>query len=117
MNSCAPIIRICRHLLPTGRRCLQPAVRHRSCCRHHLDAQARFHNMARARRRSLILRLRVPMNRHDVALNRIEVMRVISTEQRRLRHRPNDALGHGSHRRHLPRGGPSPPPPCPKPRF
>src|SRR5271165_1852850 len=79
MNSCAPIIPLCRHILPNGRRCLQPAVRRRACCRHHLDAQARLHNAARARRLASFARLCVPMNRHDVALNRIEVMRVINT--------------------------------------
>jgi hypothetical protein len=52
MNSCATILRICRHILPNGRRCQQPAVRRRACCRHHLEAQARLHNMARARRRT-----------------------------------------------------------------
>ncbi len=44
MNSCALIIPICRHILPNGRRCQQPAVRRRACCRHHLDAQARLRN-------------------------------------------------------------------------
>jgi len=78
MNSCATIIRICRHILPSGRRCLQPAVRERSCCRHHLDAQARLHNMARARRLTCVPRLRVPMNPRDLALNRAEVLRVVA---------------------------------------
>ena len=79
MNSCATIIRLCRHVLPTGRRCLQPAVRRRSCCRHHLDAQARLHNMARARRCSSFPRICVPMNRHDLARNHAEVRRVVDT--------------------------------------
>ena len=78
MNSCAAIIRICRHILPSGRRCQQPAVRSRACCRHHLDAQARLHNMARARRLTCIPRLRVPMNPRDLALNRAEVLRVVA---------------------------------------
>ena len=81
MNSCAPIIRICRHILPNGRRCQQPAVRRRACCRHHLDAQARLHNMARARRRSLILRLRVPETSRDLDWNKSEINRVLATER------------------------------------
>jgi hypothetical protein len=79
MHSCALIIPTCRHILPNGRRCLQPSVRRRRCCRHHLDAQARLHNMARARRLASFARLCVPTNLGDVALNRIEVMRVINT--------------------------------------
>ena len=81
MNSCAPIIRICRHILPNGRRCQQPAVRRRACCRHHLDAQARLHNMARARRRTLILRLRVPETSRDLGWNKAEINRVLATER------------------------------------
>ncbi len=81
MNSCAPIIRICRHILPDGRRCQQPAVLHRACCRHHLDAQARLHNMARARRRSIILRLRVPETSRDLDWNKSEINRVLATER------------------------------------
>src|SRR5271169_2416040 len=81
MNSCATILRICRHLLPSGRRCQQPAVRLRACCRHHLDAQARLHNMARARRRSLILRFRVPETARDLAWNKAEINRVLATER------------------------------------
>src|ERR1019366_9864996 len=81
MNSCASIIRICRHTLPNGRRCQQPAVRRRSCCRHHLDAQARLHNMARARRRTLILRLRVPETSRDLGWNKAEINRVLATER------------------------------------
>ena len=81
MNSCATILRICRHILPNGRRCQQPAVRRRACCRHHLDAQARLHNMARARRRTLILRFRVPETSRDLAWNKIEINRVLATER------------------------------------
>jgi hypothetical protein len=81
MHSCATIIPICRHILPTGRRCQQPAVRRRSCCRHHLDALARLHNMARARRRTLILRLRVPETSRDLAWNKTEINRVLATER------------------------------------
>jgi len=73
------IIRLCRHTFPDGHRCRGAAVRGRACCRHHLDAQARLHNMARARRLNCIPRLRVPMNRRDLALNRAEVLRVINT--------------------------------------
>jgi hypothetical protein len=81
MNSCALIIPICRHTLSDGHRCQQPAVRHRSCCRHHLDAQARFHNMARARRRTFILRLRVPETSRDLGWNKLELNRVLATER------------------------------------
>lgn len=81
MNSCATILRICRHTLPNGRRCQQPAVRRRVCCRHHLDAQVRLHNMARARRRSLILRLRVPDTFRDLDWNQTEINRVLATER------------------------------------
>ncbi len=72
MNSCALIIPTCRHVLPNGRRCQQPAVRRRACCRHHLDAQARLRNCARARRCTLVLRLRVPETSRDLAWNKIE---------------------------------------------
>ena len=81
MNSCATILRICRHILPNGRRCQQPAVGRRRCCRHHLDAQARLHNMARARRRTLILRFRVPETFRDLAWNKAEINRVLATER------------------------------------
>ena len=81
MNSCALIIPTCRHILPDGRRCQQPAVRDRTCCRHHLDAQARLHNMARARRRTLILRFRVPETLRDLSWNETEVNRVLATER------------------------------------
>jgi len=73
------IIRTCRHILPDGRRCRGAAVRQRACCRHHLNAQARLHNMARARRRTCIPRLRVPMTSRDLALNHAEVRRVLAT--------------------------------------
>ena len=78
MNS-QPIIRLCRHTFRNGRHCHGPAVRGRACCRHHLDARARLHNMARARRLFRIPRLRVPMNRRDLALNRAEVLRVVDS--------------------------------------
>ena len=79
MNLCAPIIPTCRHILPDGRRCQQPAVRRRSCCRHHLDAQERLHNMARARRRTLIPRLRVPETSRDLGWNKTEINRILAT--------------------------------------
>src|SRR5271165_5838987 len=75
------IIRTCRHILPNGRCCQQPAVRRRACCRHHLDSQARLHNMARARRRTLILRFRVPETFRDLAWNKAEINRVLATER------------------------------------
>src|SRR5450755_4272237 len=81
MNSCAPIIRTCRHILPDGRRCQQPAVRRRTCCRHHIDAQARLHNMARARRCAVILRFRVPETSRDLRWNEMEINRVLATER------------------------------------
>ena len=73
------IIRLCRHTLPDGRHCQGPAIRGRACCRHHLDARTRLHNMARARRLACIPRIRVPINRRDLALNRAEVRRVINS--------------------------------------
>jgi len=73
------IIRLCRHTFSDGRHCHGAAVRGRACCRHHLDARTRFHNMARARRLACIPRLRVPMTPRDLALNRAEVLRVIHT--------------------------------------
>ena len=73
------IIRLCRHTFADGHRCRGAAVRGRACCRHHLDAQARLHNMARARRRACIPRLCVPVTRRDLALNRAEILRVINT--------------------------------------
>src|ERR1017187_4029202 len=79
MGSQQLIIRICCHILPCGRHCRGAAVRARACCRHHLDARARLHNIARARRLASFARLCVPMNWRDVALNRAEVMRVINT--------------------------------------
>ena len=81
MNSCALIIPTCRHILPTGRRCQQPAVRRRACCRHHVDAQSRLHNMARARRRTLILCIRVPETLRDLSWNETEMNRVLATER------------------------------------
>ena len=78
MNSCATIIRICRHTFSDGRHCQGAAVRGRACCRHHLDARTRLHNMARARRLACIPRLCVPMSRRDLALNRAEVHRVVT---------------------------------------
>ena len=81
MNSCALIIPICRHTLSSGRRCQQPAVRRRACCRHHLDAQERLHNMARARRRALVLRLRVPETFRDLDWNKAEINRLLATER------------------------------------
>ncbi len=73
------IIRLCRHTFSDGHHCHAPAVRGRACCRHHLDARTRLHNIARARRLACIPRIRVPMNRRDLALNRAEVLRVINS--------------------------------------
>ncbi len=73
------IIRLCRHTFSDGRHCHGPAVRGRICCRHHLDARARLRNCARARRLACIPRIRVPMNRRDLALNRAEVLRVVNS--------------------------------------
>src|SRR5271165_5865217 len=75
------IIRTCRHILTDGRHCQGAAVRGRACCRHHLDAHARLHNMARARRRTLILRFRVPETARDLAWNKAEINRVLATER------------------------------------
>src|SRR5271166_5132108 len=72
------IIRLCRHTFSDGRHCRGAAVRERACCRHHLDARTRLHNMARARRLACIPRLRVPMTPRDLALNRSEVLRVVT---------------------------------------
>jgi hypothetical protein len=79
MGSEQLIIRICRHTFPDGGHCQGAAVRGRACCRHHLDARTRLHNMARARRLACIPRLRVPMTPRDLALNRAEVLRVVIT--------------------------------------
>ena len=79
MHSCALIIRICRHTFSDGRHCQGAAVRGRARCRHHLDARARLHNMARARRLACIPRLCVPMTSRDLALNRAEVLRVVNS--------------------------------------
>jgi hypothetical protein len=73
------IIRTCRHVLPHGRHCQGAAVRGRACCRHHLDARTRLHNMARARRLTCIPRFRVPVTPRDLALNRAEALRVVAT--------------------------------------
>jgi hypothetical protein len=73
------IIRLCHHTFSDGRHCHGPAVSGRACCRHHLDARARLRNMARARRLACIPRIRVPMNRRDLALNRAEVQRIINS--------------------------------------
>jgi hypothetical protein len=78
MGSQQLIIRICRHTFPDGRHCRGAAVRGRACCRHHLEARTRLHNMARARRLACIPRLRVPMTPRDLAMNRAEVMRVVN---------------------------------------
>jgi hypothetical protein len=72
------IIRICRHTFPDGHHCQGAAVRGRACCRHHLDARSRLHNMARARRIASIPRLRVPMTLRDLDLNRSEVLRIVN---------------------------------------
>jgi hypothetical protein len=81
MSSQPLIIRTCRHILPAGRHCQGAAVRGRACCRHHLDARTRLHNMARALRRTLILRWRVPDSRRDLTRNQAEVNRVLATER------------------------------------
>ena len=73
------IIRLCRHTFPDGRHCLGPAAHGRACCRHHLDARTRLHNMARARRHFRPLRLLVPQTRRDLAFNLLEVTRVLAT--------------------------------------
>src|SRR5271165_925093 len=73
------IIRTCHHILSSGLRCRGAAVRGRASCHHHLDARTRLHNMARAHRRTLILRWRVPDSRRDLTRNRAEVSRVLAT--------------------------------------
>src|SRR5271157_2394312 len=73
------IISTCRHILSDDRRCQGAAVRGRACCRHHLEARTRLHNMARAGRRTLLLRWRVPDSRRDLTRNRAEVSRVLAT--------------------------------------
>src|SRR5450631_1946703 len=73
------IIRLCRHTFSDGRHCQGPAVRGRVCCRHHLDARTRLHNLARARRLASFARLCVPTTRLDLALNRGEVLRVVNS--------------------------------------
>ena len=73
------IIRLCRHTFSDGRHCQGPAVRGRACCRHHLGARTRLHNLARARRLACIPRLCVPTTRLDLSLNRAEVLRVVNS--------------------------------------
>ena len=73
------IIRICRHTFSDGCHCRGPAVRRRACCRHHLDALTRLHNIARSRRLASVARLCVPTTRLNLALNRAEVLRVVNT--------------------------------------
>ena len=73
------IIRLCRHTFPDGRHCRGAAVRGRACCRHHRGTRTRLHNMARAGRLACLPRLRVPMTPRDLALNRAEVLRVVTT--------------------------------------
>jgi hypothetical protein len=78
MNS-SVIIPLCRHVFSDGLRCRGAAVRGRSCCRHHLTARSRLHNMARARRRILLPRFVVPESPRDLAYNRAEVHRLLGT--------------------------------------
>ena len=75
------LIRICRHILPDGHHCRGAAVRGRACCRHHLDARARLHNMARARRCVRLPRLLVAETPRDLAYNEAEVRRLLATER------------------------------------
>ncbi len=75
------VIRTCSHVLDSGRHCRGAAVRGRACCRHHLDARSRLHNMARARRHPRALRLLVPETLRDLACNWLEVNRVLATER------------------------------------
>ena len=111
------IIRTCHHILPGGRHCQGAAVRGRACCRHHLDAVTRLHNMARAQRRTLVLRWRVPESPRDLALARAEVNRVLATG----RIDPDAALlmlwAMDLTSRHPPRPVRLPPPPRQKPRL
>ena len=79
MDSQPLIIRLCRHILSDGRHCRAAAVRGRACCRHHLNARTRLHNMARARRRTCIPRVRVAETRHDLIFNDAQVRRVLAT--------------------------------------
>ena len=72
------IIRICGHTFSDGHHCQGAAVRGRACCRHHRGTRTRLHNMARARRLACIPRLRVPMTPRDLALNRSEVLRIVT---------------------------------------
>jgi hypothetical protein len=75
------IIRTCRHIFPDGPHCCGAAVNGRSCCRHHLVALTRLHNVARAQRRTLVLRFRVPETFRDLAWNKAEINRVLATER------------------------------------
>lgn len=79
MNSCALIIRLCRHTFPDGRHYRGPAVCGRACCCHHLAASTCLHNMARARRLASFARLCVPVTVRDLASNRAEVLRVVKS--------------------------------------
>jgi hypothetical protein len=81
LNSCALIICTCRHIFPNGRHCQGAALRGRACCRHHLDARTRLHNMARARRCVRLPCLLVAETSRDLAYNWIEVNRVLATER------------------------------------
>jgi hypothetical protein len=72
------VIRTCGHTLAIGRRCQGAAVHGRSCFRHHLDARARLHNMARARRALAVPRFRAFLTPADVAANRAEVIRLMA---------------------------------------
>jgi len=51
------IIRLCAHIMESGRLCRQPAVGGRRHCRHHIVLQVRRHRMARAHRRAGRLKL------------------------------------------------------------
>src|SRR5271167_2142628 len=73
------IIPTCHQILSSGLRCRGAAVRGRACCRHHRGTRTRLHNMARARRRTVILRWRVPDSPRDLARNRAEISRVLAT--------------------------------------
>jgi hypothetical protein len=81
MRSQQLIIRICCHILPDGRHCRGAAIRGRACCRHHLNARTRLHNMARARRCVRLPQLLVAETPRDLAYNQAEVCRVLATER------------------------------------
>ncbi len=80
MGSQHSSIHVCCHIFPNGRHCGGAAVRGRACCRHHLDARSRLHNMARARRYVRLPRLLVAETLHDVAHNQAEMCRLLATE-------------------------------------